>query len=224
MDKGPRVWDFWAGHYQGLWVQSVSLKPTREAVLGALKEFMIPGRPCKILDAGCGTGQLLRDIGIEFSTWSGLELQGVDFSPKMIEMAKKQGGKIRYDVMDVEKLDCREGSYDFILCTHSFPYYKKQKTALERYAALLKPGGRLLLAQASTNTFYDRLAFFFVKFTTGKASYPSCKEVIEMSEGIFTCENVRGIKARFFMPSICMFVLKGGPSPDENSVDQTQTA
>ena len=50
------IWDFWAKHYEGLWVQRVSLKPTREYVAQKVGS-MIQEKAQTLLDLGCGTGE-----------------------------------------------------------------------------------------------------------------------------------------------------------------------
>jgi 2-polyprenyl-3-methyl-5-hydroxy-6-metoxy-1,4-benzoquinol methylase len=203
-----KVWDFWAKRYERLWVQKYSLGPTRRELVRFIEEKLEEGKKYRILDIGCGTGQLLRDIKREFVQYD-LELSGVDFSESMICEARGRDSSIDYRVMRVEEIANLKTQYDIITCTHSFPYYEDQGAALRAMRGLLKSEGYLLLAQASQNSFYDNLAMFFVKFTTGKAKYPSVREVITMSLDLFQCESVTRIKERFYMPSIYFFAMRG---------------
>lgn len=203
-----KVWDFWSKYYEGLWVQKVSLGPTRREIVNFLKETLQMEKKYRILDVGCGTGQLLREIRKEFTEYN-LELSGIDFSKSMVDRAKRLDHEISFQQMDVREIKALRRQYDFILCTHSFPYYENQNLAIKDFKELLKSEGYLLLAQASQNNAYDVLTMFFVKFTTGKAKYPSVKEVLAMTKELFQCEGIIRIKKRCYMPSIYCFILKG---------------
>ncbi len=202
------IWDFWAKRYENLWVQRVSLAPTRREILIYLKNILVKDKKYKILDVGCGTGQLLRDIQ-QFEGYN-LQLYGIDFSKEMIERGKTLGGDINYQQLKVEELEKIKDTFDIVICTHSFPYYKEQRVVLQQFRRLLKEDGNLLMAQASQNDFYDALAMFFVKFTTGSAKYPSVGNMKEMTEELFLWEKVIKIKEKFYMPSIYFFILKKG--------------
>ena len=103
-----------------------------------------------------------------------------------------------------------EGEFDIVVCTHSFPYYRDQAKALRKLSTMLKPGGHLLLAQASVNSPYDALAMFLVKFTTGKASYPSIAAIKQMASLYFSSLTCRVIREKWYMPTIALFVFSQG--------------
>lgn len=208
MDK-EKLWSFWAQGYDRLWVQKYSLGPTRREVLRALQRILKKDQPYKILDVGCGIGELLRDIQRAFLGFK-LELTGIDFSPGMIKRAQALSKGIEYIQMDVKNLGAWQENYDLIICSHSFPYYINQRETLKGFHKLVGGEGHLLLAQASQNTLYDKIALFFVKFTTGKANYPSVRAVQGLVQGLFDLQRTILIKERFYMPSIYLFVLKGG--------------
>lgn len=208
MDK-QKTWDFWAKRYEGLWVQKYSLAPTRREILLYLEAYLEKDKKYRILDVGCGIGQLLREIQSRFEAYN-LELLGIDFSKEMIQRGKSMGKGISYQQVAVEDIEALEGTFDIIICTHSFPYYKNQSLVLQQFRRMLKEDGCLLLAQASENNLYDQITMFFVKFTTGEAKYPSVRAVKEMTEKRFQCKKIIKIKERLFMPSIYFFILKGG--------------
>ena len=203
-----QVWDFWARDYEKLWVQKYSLQPTRREVINQLKDILKEDRSYKILDIGCGIGQLLLDIQGYFDRCQ-LELTGIDFSQGMINKAKANSKNIRYLQMDVSEIRSLTETFDIIICTHSFPYYQDQRKVVEIFYHLLRPQGHLLLAQASQNTVYDKLILAFVKLTTGKAHYPSIKAMKEIASGYFHCQTTFKIKEKYFMPSIYLFVFRG---------------
>ncbi|MFZ5969890.1 MAG: class I SAM-dependent methyltransferase [Bacillota bacterium] len=202
------VWNFWAGRYEKLWVQKYSLGPTRREITKYLEKILQKEKKYKILDVGCGIGQLLRDIKESFFGYD-IELVGVDFSQEMIRRATALDDTIRYQQMDIEDMSGIGEKFDIILCTHSFPYYPDQEKAIRDFRGLLKEDGYLLMAQASQNNFYDQAAMFFVKLTTGKAHYPSVREMLDITKHLFFCGEIIRIKERAYMPSIYFFVFKG---------------
>ncbi len=68
--------------------------------------FIIPPQS-KVLEIGCGTGELLNAVKPSYGV-------GVDFSPKMIEIAKKQFPNLNFYVQDAENLELDE-KFDYII-------------------------------------------------------------------------------------------------------------
>lgn len=200
------IWDFWADKYEKLWVQKYSLFPTRRRIVNRLKKIINNSdRKYTILDSGCGTGQLLRDIQGEFTGYN-IELTGIDFSPGMIAEAKRKSENIGYMISNIEEFTGNEKSYDIIVCSHSFPYYKNKEGVIHKFSEMLSESGCLIMAQASQNNLYDSIVMPFVKLTTSKAWYPTVKNLVKMLEQYFDDIEIEKIKERFYMPSIYMFV------------------
>lgn len=200
-----KIWDYWAGHYEKLWVQKYSLGPTRRAILQAM-DTLITEENLKILDMGCGTGQLLREMR---QHWPGRNLTylGVDAAPQMIAVARRLSLGISYQVSPVTQFEPEE-RYDFIICSHSFPYYPDQPSALRKLAALLEKDGWLLIAQSAEENCYDQLVMGLVKLTTSKAKYPGLAAFSRMAEPWFkVCKTVI-IKERWYMPTIALFICR----------------
>lgn len=203
------IWDFWASYYNKLWVQKYSLEPSRNKVISIIKKT----GPDKgsIFDMGCGTGQLLEQIYAEFG--NNFLLSGADYSANMIKQARKnlKIRGIKAELVNSDVSDIKEnikGEFDIITCTHSLPYYRVQKKALSDMADLLKKEGCLIVVCASTNNIYDRLAFSMLKLTTGKAHYPSIKELKSFAKDKLRFMGSCRIKKAFFMPNIVAVVYK----------------
>ncbi len=203
------IWDFWADKYDRLWVQKYSLGPSRRAVINALAPMLEAGRSYRLLDMGCGTGQLLRELQRAFAS-DNIEYTGVDISAKMIEQCRRQDSESIYFVADISAFEPAEEAYDFIICSHSFPYYPDKQAAMEKFHHMLKKDGILLMVQASANSLYDSIAMFLVKFTTGKARYLSIKGIMELARCRFDKINIVKIRERFYMPTICLFLFRKG--------------
>ena len=207
--NSERIWDFWADKYERLWVQKYSLKPSRKAIIKDLKEFMNQGYSYRILDMGCGTGQLLREMQIEFSKYN-ISLRGVDASKEMIRVAEEKSKDIQYTCCSVTDFPEENHRFEIILCSHSFPYYEDKGHTIDKFYKLLTKNGILIMIQASNNTIYDSIALSFVKLTTSKAQYLSGKKMVDLLRKNFQNVEVRTIKERFYMPTISVFkAVKG---------------
>ena len=131
-----------------------------------------------------------------------LEQKNTVSTKELIKVLKVSEDTVRRD------LDSLEEKFKIIICTHSLPYYKNLEKLAEDFYNLLEDDGRLYIAFASGNSFYDKLALSFVKLTTGPAYYPSDKSFRELIKGKFNAESLHIIKERSFMPRIAVYKLE----------------
>lgn len=218
------VWDFWSKFYERLWVQKVSLGPTRRAVAAKLAGRLTV--ESRVLDVGCGIGELLGELALEAgvaqktsAAADGREatigqFTGIDASPGMIAKARRRHPELTFEVRDASALrglvlNAHEREkFDVVLCTHSLPYYADPAKVLADMAAIMATEGVLVLAQASANSTYDAAVLSLVKLTTGTASYYSVDALKQMAAGLFVVESVEKVKTAWFMPSIILMVLR----------------
>jgi len=202
--SSQKVWNFWAPRYKDLWVQKVSLEPTRKKVLTHIKRSFAGKVIGSYIDIGCGIGELIELIE---STCVTEHSYGLDYSSGMIDIASKRALKTKWHCEDIHAFETTQ-KMDLVICTHSFPYYKDQKFVLRKLSKMLNPGGRLLIAFASKNSFYDALCMAVVKITTGKAIYPSVTEFITIASEDFKPLTTTRIKEKWYMPSIYLFEME----------------
>lgn len=67
-----------------------------------------------MLEIGCGTGELINEI-------KGTNKTGIDFSPRMIEIAQKQFPQIRFEVMPAENITLNQ-KFDLIILSNLIGY------------------------------------------------------------------------------------------------------
>jgi ubiquinone/menaquinone biosynthesis C-methylase UbiE len=198
------IWNFWADKYDKLWVQKYSLRPTRNYIISSLADI-INDKKIKILDLGCGPGELISELT---DNYNNIEITGIDFSEKMLEISKKRNSSANHIKMDAAELSKLNGKYDIIICTHSLPYYKEPRKVFEELYNLLNSGGRILVGFASGDSFYDKLILSMVKLTTGKANYPSDIKFRQLISPCFNVVNLKIIREKIFMPRIAVYTLK----------------
>lgn len=116
------------------------------AAWGELLQPLLPPAPAAILDVGCGTGSLsvlLAELGYA--------LTGIDLSPAMIALSRAKaaaaGQNIAFAVMDATIPQFPDGTFDALLCRHLLWALPEPAQVLRRWAALLKPAGRMLLIE-----------------------------------------------------------------------------
>lgn len=195
------IWDFWARRYNRLWVQKYSLRPTRNYIM---KELSLK-EDVKILDLACGPGELIQEI---LRVKPEADILGLDSSGEMIKESQDKNPRARHKLMDVDDLESLDEVFDIIICTHAFPSFKNPDQVLKKLDVILADDGSILMAFASENNLYDKLALFFVKFTTGSANYLSDEKFRDLMESYFFLEKRKVIKERFFMPTIAIYRLK----------------
>ncbi len=102
--------------------------------------------PRRVLDVGCGTGYLLRQMAARLP--GAVDLAGVDAAPTMIEVARSTvptDPRLRFAVGFAEALPHPAASFDLVVSTTSFDHWVDQGAGLAECARVLTPGGRLVL-------------------------------------------------------------------------------
>ena len=211
MADKKNVWDKLANKYNRLWVQKYSLTPTRNRVKQILSDHFHADE-FTLLDLGCGTGQLLSELR---ENNPNCRLIGVDKSSEMIRQANRQKNNIEFSCLDADNDDLLErfpaGSFNTVICCHSFPYYKNKATVLNTLYKLLNSGGIAVFVQASVNSVYDKIALRVVEATAEKAEYLSRKAFRLLVAEHFEITEEFTVREKFYMPSICGFVMRKRP-------------
>lgn len=192
------IWDAYSRVYDHLWVQKVSLGPTRRMVLKVLCVHNCFDGP--LLDMSCGTGQLMSEV---LAYYPRADITGVEPSA-LGQVAQRKG--LTVIPQSIETLNLNR-TYQTILCTHAFPYYKDPNLALDQLAYHLRPGGLLIIAHAHTNSIYDKCMLFLVKLTTTKAHYPKSEQMMQYLSSRFDVISEHKVNAKG-IPSIVLYVAQ----------------
>jgi ubiquinone/menaquinone biosynthesis C-methylase UbiE len=81
----------------------------------------------------------------------GVRLTGIELSPEMADLgrerARELGREIDLRVGDAEHLDIPDESFDTVVCTYGLCTIPDDRAAIREAKRVLRPGGRLLLAE-----------------------------------------------------------------------------
>lgn len=109
---------------------------------------LMPYRPQRVLDLGCGVG-----IATIFLERGGCECHGVDIVRDLTKIARIRAKKMHtnpsYIVANVEKLPYRDNSFDFCIASSILEHVRDYKLVIKEATRVLKACG--LLALCTTN-------------------------------------------------------------------------
>lgn len=111
----------------------------------------------RVLEVGIGTGKNLPYYP------GGVDLTGIDISPKMLERAKRRASKlgiaVTLAVMDIESQNFPDDTFDYVVSTCVFCSVPDPVRGLAEVARVLKPTGKALFLEhvRSENPFLGRL-------------------------------------------------------------------
>lgn len=146
--SGSALWDDQASWWQETYTEGADPEYVGEIIPLVLDEL---GACRRILDLGCGEGQLGRALlamaGVE-------EVVGVDPSLRQVQNGQRtdhgtgagaEGGTVRFVQGAGEELPFPAQSFDGILCCLAIEHADDADRLLDEVARLLRPGGRFLL-------------------------------------------------------------------------------
>lgn len=113
-----------------------------------------------VLELACGTGQLTYRLAGEVNLWT-----ATDFSPKMIEEAKKQGNvhKIKFGVEDATALTYNDESFDVVVIANALHIMPEPDKALSEISRVLKQGGILIAPTFVYDGNYNKLLIWMME-------------------------------------------------------------
>lgn len=119
---------------------------TRAAWRNLLLE-VLPSPPARVADLGCGTGTLTRLL-----TDEGYTVDGLDFSPEMIRLARAKVPEAQFVVGDAANPALEPNGYDVVLSRHVLWAMPDATQAFARWVDLLGPRGTVILIEGNWST------------------------------------------------------------------------
>lgn len=105
----------------------------------------------QVLDIACGNGNTSLAAARR-----GSQVTGTDLTPAMLELAreraKAEGLSIEFREADAEHLPFDDGKFDIVLSTFGVMFVPDREKTVAEMLRVLKPGGKLGLANWSSNT------------------------------------------------------------------------
>lgn len=106
-----------------------------------LKKLCHPKTKDKILEIGCGDGELTKRLGKLNS-----KIFATDITPAVIKRAKKNIKDVTFKVEDAEKFSVKDNTFD-IVCGMSILHHINYLKSLEESFRVLKKGGKLFFSE-----------------------------------------------------------------------------
>jgi SAM-dependent methyltransferase len=133
------VADRYASRFRG----ELDRLPLDQAMLAAFARYVRAAGGGLVAELGCGPGQTtgrLRDLG--------LDVFGIDISPVMIELARRECPGLRFAVGSMDALDVADGALAGIVSWYSIIHAAPDDLPgyLAEFSRVLAPGGHLLIA------------------------------------------------------------------------------
>lgn len=140
-DKVTRdTWNKVAELYQDKFMDLDLYNDTYDLICAAL-----PQKNAKILDIGCGPGNITRYL---LSKRPDFEILGIDLAKNMIALAEKNNPTATFKVMDSRHISALTSQYDAMVCGFCLPYLSSSDTQqlIHNMGELVRKGGMVYIS------------------------------------------------------------------------------
>jgi SAM-dependent methyltransferase len=136
-------YDTIAVDYAARFAESLAANPHDRAMLGLFAELVQADGGGPVADVGCGPGRLTGHLA-----GLGLEVSGVDLSPRMVAVARRTHPGLRFDEGSLLDLDLPDGALRGLVAWYSIIHLPQDRLpdAFAEFHRVLAPGGHLLVA------------------------------------------------------------------------------
>jgi SAM-dependent methyltransferase len=136
-------YDTVAASYADLLRNLLAGTPYERAALALFADLVTAAGGGPVADVGCGSGRItahLHELGVDAF--------GIDLSPGMIEVARRDHPGLRFEVGSMTDLELAEGSVAGLIAWYSLIHIPDEQIApvLAHFRRVLRPGGPLLLS------------------------------------------------------------------------------
>ncbi|MFF7205546.1 MULTISPECIES: class I SAM-dependent methyltransferase [unclassified Streptomyces] len=116
--------------------------PAEREAMALFAEWVLARGGGPVADVGCGPGRItahLRNLGVDAF--------GIDLSPRMIEVARREHPGLRFEVGSMTQLDLADGTLAALVAWYSIIHVPDDAigAVLAGFRRVLRPGGLLLL-------------------------------------------------------------------------------
>lgn len=115
----------------------------------------------RILDLGCGTGTLLQSL---LPLVRDAKLVGLDPSAEMLSVARqKLPDSVELQRGNADSLPFSSESFDLVISTNAFHYFRNPSQAIQEAKRILKPHGRLVITDWCHDYLTCRICDFWLR-------------------------------------------------------------
>jgi SAM-dependent methyltransferase len=120
----------------------LAAKPVERAMLAVFAELVKADGLGQVADIGCGTGRVTAHLHAE-----GVQIFGIDLSPGMLAMARRDHPELRFELGSMLALDLPDGELGGVLAWYSTIHVPDDRLpdAFAEFHRVLASGGHLLL-------------------------------------------------------------------------------
>ena len=163
------------------------------------------GADARILDAGCGAGRMSR-----YLLGRGCRVEGVDLSPGMVTMARRDTPGVRFAVGSLADLPYADDGFDGVLLWYSTIHTPPagQERIFAEVARVLRPGGHLCVGFQAGSGKRDV-----------SAAYSKYGHEVELERYLSTADQVGAWMAEAGVHEVARLVRRAeGPEQDDQAV------
>lgn len=180
LSKQKKYWDDWVGR-SFTWEDYA---PNKRKLVYILEEVnKCHRKDMKILDVGCGSGWLARELQ-RFG-----EVTAVDLSAKAIQELQTKFAGIKWIAADILSTEFSETQYDVVTCLEAIAHVPDQEAFGHRLAQVTRPGGILLLT-TQNEYIWSRTSWLGPPEEGQIRNWPSRERLIQLLGSYFSIEKI----------------------------------
>lgn len=127
----------------------------------------------RVLDVGCGTGELLTRLAAKYPE---ARLAGLDPVPEMLKVAgRKLSAKVELRVGWANGLPWPDDSFDIVVSCNMFHYITHPVEAVREMERVLRPGGKMVITDWCDDYIACRVCNLYLRLTA-KAHYKTYRQ------------------------------------------------
>lgn len=114
------------------------------AMMNALEDALTGKTEQSILELGCGSGVTLEELQQKEWYGEGNTLYGIDFSPNMIELARKANPHLYLETVSADKTSFSSNFFDLVYASLMIHSFEDKGDCFKEVSRILKPGGSFI--------------------------------------------------------------------------------
>ncbi|MFZ6035907.1 MAG: class I SAM-dependent methyltransferase [Patescibacteria group bacterium] len=142
MHPSKKHFNAWARHYDRDYIWGRYFKEGYARTINIIESFN--GYKSKILDIGCGTGELEKILVGKFPE---INIIAIDFAERMVEIAKKKNENQRVKVFleDINDIQFEKEKFNFVIALNVLHHIKDVETLFSSAGRMLVSGGYIII-------------------------------------------------------------------------------